>query len=66
MNSMGNENKTSKPIFDQIMEEVLSVIRKHKDFDNETIDGLESLWRGGDLKRAERIINVIKPKSEEQ
>lgn len=66
MNSMGNENKTSKPIPDQIMEEVLSVIRKQKDFDDETIDGLESLWRGGDLKRAERIINVIKPKSEEQ
>ncbi len=63
---MGNENKTSKPIPDQIMEEVLSVIRKQKDFDDETIDGLESLWRGGDLKRAERIINVIKPKSEEQ
>lgn len=63
---MGNENKTSKPIPDQVMEEVLSVIRKQKDFDDETIDGLESLWRGGDLKRAERIINVIKPKSEEQ
>lgn len=63
---MKKENNASKPIPDQIIEEVFDVIRKEKDFDGEIIDGLEKLWRSGELKRAERIIRVIKPESEDQ
>lgn len=62
---MDKEENASKPIPDQIIEEVLSVIKKQKDFDAEIINGIEKLRRSGELKRAERIISVIKPDSEE-
>jgi len=61
---MGKNNNVSKPIPDQIVEEALGIIQKQKIFDKETIEGLEGLWRSGDLRRAERIIGVIKPKPE--
>lgn len=62
---MGNENNVSKPIPDQIMEEVLVLLKKQKDFDDQTIADIEGLWRDGGLKRAERIIRVIRPGSDE-
>lgn len=62
---MDKENNVSKPIPDQIIEEVLGLIKKQKDFDDETIDNIERLWRSGELKRPERIIRVIRPGSEE-
>lgn len=62
---MEKEENVSKSIPDQIIEEVFGVIKKQKDFDEETINGLERLWRSGELKRAEGIIKVIKPQLEE-
>lgn len=62
---MEKETNVSKPIPDQIIEEVLSVIRKQKDFDDETMTAIEGLWKGGELKRTEKIIMVIRPGSEE-
>ncbi len=61
---MEKKNNVSKPIPDQIVEEALGIIQEQKIFDKETIEGLEELWRSGDLRRAERIIRVIKPKPE--
>jgi hypothetical protein len=61
---MEKKNDVSKPIPDQIVEETLRVIQKQEIFDKETIENLEGLSRSGDLKRAERIIRVIKPKPE--
>ncbi|MBA7671531.1 hypothetical protein ES703_79690 [subsurface metagenome] len=62
---METEENIGKPIPDQIIEEVFRIIKKQKNFDVETIDSLESLWRSGDLKRPERIIQAIKPNPEE-
>jgi hypothetical protein len=64
MSAMKKKNNVSKSIPEQIVEEALGVIKKQKIFDDETIEGLEGLWGSGDLKKAERIIRVIKPKSE--
>jgi len=61
---MEKKNNVSKPIPDQIVEEALGIVQKQEIFDKETIEGLEGLWRSGDLKRAERIMSAIKPKPE--
>ena len=61
---MTKDENANKPLADQIIEEMLTSIKKHSAFDNETLQKLEQLYQSGNMKRAERIIEAIKPKSE--
>lgn len=61
---MATEKSSSKTLVEQIVEETLTSIKKHNDFDKETVQELKKLYENGNIKRVEQIIKAIKPKSE--
>ena len=61
---MSEEKSSSKSLAEQIVEETLTGIKKHEEFDDKSVQELMKLYENGNMKRAERIIEVIKPKSE--
>lgn len=61
---MATEKSSSKTLVEQIVEETLTSIKKHNDFDEETVQELKKLYESGNIKRVEQIIKAIKPKSE--
>ena len=61
---MATEKNSSKTLVEQIVEETLTSIKKHNDFDEETVQELKKLYESGNINRVEQIIKAIKPKSE--
>lgn len=61
---MATEKSSSKTLVEQIVEETLTSIKKHNDFDEESVQELKKLYESGNIKRVEQIIKAIKPKSE--
>jgi len=61
---MAIEKSSSKTLVEQIVEETLTTIEKHNDFDEESVQELKKLYESGNIKRVEQIIKAIKPKSE--
>ncbi len=61
---MSSEEKSTKPIPEQIVEAMIADISSKKEFDEQLIKRIEGLYGSGNLKRAERIIEVITPNSE--
>ena len=60
---MSSEEKLTKPIADQIIELMISNIKKKEEFNEQLIEEIEGLHKSGDLKKAGRIIETIKPNS---
>ena len=63
---MEKERVVSKPLPEQVVDELLSLISKEEDFKDEIIESIRRLAQEGNLKRAEQVINVIKPKKEDK
>jgi len=61
---MTRDENANKPLADQIVEEMLTSIKKHSAFDNETLQKLEQLYQSGNMKQARKVSEAIKPKSE--
>ncbi len=61
---MATEKSSSKTLVEQIVEETLTTIEKHINFDEESVQELKKLYESGNIKRVEQIIKAIKPKSE--
>lgn len=58
---MMTENIDSKKsLLEQIVDEMLEIISKNKEFETETIENLKKLASSGDLKKATQVIDVIK------
>ncbi|MBN1693120.1 MAG: hypothetical protein JW845_06150 [Dehalococcoidales bacterium] len=62
--SKEEEEDTSKPIPDQIFEEMISDVRKHPEFDTELVKKVEKLYANGGLQKATKIIETIIPELE--
>lgn len=62
---MEDEDNVGKSIPDHIIQKTLDSIREKDGFDDETVAGIERLWRNDGLRQAERIMNVIRPKPDE-
>ncbi|MFC1731585.1 hypothetical protein ACFL6I_14810 [candidate division KSB1 bacterium] len=56
---MTEDNKIEKTLIEQILDETLSNIRKHEDFDPSTIAELKELAQTEHLKKSEEIIKKI-------
>ena len=63
---MEEEKEAGKPLTEQVVDELLSTISKEEEFDDEIIESIRRLAQEGNLKRAEQVINVIKPKKEDK
>ena len=61
---MSKEEKSTKPIPEQIIEAMIADIRHKKEFDEQLIQRIEGLYKSGSLKRAESIIEAIMPNTE--
>lgn len=61
---MEKETKKTQSIPEQIVEEMVIALRKDPNFDEQTIDNLTSLWKKGELKKAESVLKAITPASE--
>ncbi len=61
---MATEKSSSKTLVEQIVEETLTSIKKHNNFDEESVQKLKKLYESGNIKRVEQIIKAIKPRSE--
>lgn len=53
-----------KSLTDQIVEKMLESASKEDQFNGEVIEKLKDIYKTGNLKKQQRIIEVIKPKSE--
>lgn len=58
---MSSKEKSIKPIPEQIIEAMIADISSKEEFDEKLIESIEGLYRSGNLKKAERIIEVITP-----
>jgi hypothetical protein len=58
---VSEKEKTTKPIPDQIFEEMMSDVRKHPEFDTELAKKVENLYANGGLQKAAKIIEIIMP-----
>lgn len=63
---MEEEKEAGKPLTEQVVDELLRTISKEEGFDDEIIKSIRRLSQEGNLKRAEQVINVIKPKKEDK
>jgi len=62
---MEKEIKEPLSIPEQIVEEVVIALRKDPNFNEQIIDNLTSLWKKGEMKKAESVLKAITPASEE-
>lgn len=59
---MSEKEKATKPIPDQIFEEMMSDVRTKPEFNDEMVKNIESLYASDGLKKAAKIIEIITPK----
>ncbi len=63
---MVEKEKENKSLIEQVVDELLSSLGKEEGFDTEILTELGKLGQESNLKKIERVIAVIKPKSEDK
>jgi hypothetical protein len=62
--SMGEGNAIEKPLAEQILEEMFTLLEVREEFDTATIEKLKQLVKSGDLMKAKQVAEAIKSASE--
>ncbi len=63
---MVEKEQETKSLIEQVVDELLSSLGKEEGFDTEILTELSKLGQESNLKKIERVIAVIRPKSEDK